>query len=299
MEKAKIKKIFAITFTAVSITAVIVANNKEFSGGTIEAPLLATAKAIRTSSLRCPVDVEEFETASMDSSMYQTEDFEKKFIMTGDISLQVSNLGDAASTIKAWVQKHNGYISYQNENSMNMNITAHIPSEIFQSAMDECGNLGKIVNRNINSQDVTDQYYDLRTRLENERLLLEKLKGYLKEARNVDEILKVESKIADSTSSIESMESQFNRMSKEIKYCRVSFFISLPTNHNENGIIMPDTKSEFSQFLTNIVNFLLHYVWSILYIILCGTMLVTLFMFLYWLCFGKLGLVKRLFNKIK
>lgn len=311
MDSNKIKKIFAITFTAVSIGAVIVANNKKtgfpeipvIENSFVQKPMLAMAK----SSLRAEnsfaegmIETQMEHRAVMEAPAEPSlNPSEKKKIRNADVNLQAENLSETFTAIEEWVKHFNGYISSSHENTSSINITAHIPADSFDQAMESCGSLGKITNKSINERDVTDQYYDLNTRIENKRILVNKFQEYLKKANNVKEILQVESQLANTTAELENLQGQMNRMSKEISFSQVHFYAQLPASRNEDGIILPDTKSEFSEFISNIVNFGLHYVWSILYIAIYGTLVVLLFLFIYWICFGKLGLVRKLFNKIK
>lgn len=309
MDNNNIKKVFAITFTAFSIGAVIVANNRnsnsflagKFDNISIPRPRLAMVKTSMQADNSfsdgiMEVTKEEYtSTIQPENSVLQ----EKKKIRNADINLQVENLSEAFSAIEEWVTKYKGYVSTSNENTNSINITAHIPADSFDEAMKECGTLGKIMNRNINERDVTEQYYDLKTRIENKLILVNKFQDYLKKTNNVKEILQVESQLSNTTAELENLQGQMKRMSNEIDYSYVHFYAQLPASRNEDGIILPDTKSEFSKFISNIVNFCLHYVWSILYITVCGTMLILLFIFIYWICFGRLGLVRKMFNKIK
>ena len=104
MDSNKIKKIFAITFTAVSIGTVIVANNKKtgfpeipvIENSFVQKPMLAMAK----SSLRAENSFAEgmVETQMEDRAVMEApaepslNPSEKKKIRNADVSLQVENL---------------------------------------------------------------------------------------------------------------------------------------------------------------------------------------------------------------
>ncbi|MDY5810697.1 MAG: DUF4349 domain-containing protein [Treponema sp.] len=310
MNKLNYKKIFAVAFTVISVGAVIAANNKKpdflqtkvFKEKAM-APRLAMARHVssdsyfenaQTEAFAEDIMEEDFENA--DSAQIQSE---KKKIKNTDVNLQVKNLSETFTAIESWVKKYGGYISSSNENSTSINITAHIPADDFDKAMESTGTLGKIKNKNINERDVTEQYYDVKTRLENKRILIAKFQDYLTKAKNIQEILQVESQLSNATSEFENLQGQLNRLSKEVAFSKVNLYAQLPESKTESGIILPDTKSEFYGFITNIVNFIMHYLWSILYIVICGTLFAMLFIFVYWICFGKIGLLRKIFNKIK
>ncbi|MCQ2576940.1 MAG: DUF4349 domain-containing protein [Treponema sp.] len=233
------------------------------------------------------------------SAAEEGKDWTKKIIRNGSIGLEVESLSETLKQIENWVSELGGYISSSDEGSTWLNVRAHVPEGSFDRAMEMTGGFGKLVYKNISSRDVTDQYYDIETRLKNKRLLLEKLQGYLKEAKNVSEIMQVESKIENCTSEIESLQGQINRLSKEIDYSEIYINANLPNNYNESGFILPDTKSQFREFVSNIIDFCAGYFWVIFYILIGGTLCVLLAAFLFWLTFGKLGLVKKLFRKLK
>ncbi len=277
------------------------------------APRLASAKAVSTANYsadRMYVEEAAFEAPasfyddsdSAYGSGFEKEavpDPEKKLIKTGDLSLEVDSLSDTMAAIEKWIASYGGYVSSSNQYSTSLNMVTHVPRDRFDAAMEEAGDFGRIVYKTVSSRDVTDEYYDLETRLATKRILLEKLQGYLLEAKNISEIMEVESKISNVTAELERMQGQMNRLSKQVDYSQIYIYASLPSNYNEDGFILPDTKSEFRDFVSNLINFGLQYVISALYILLCGTLIVLLLIFLYWLCFGKLGLVRRLFNKVK
>lgn len=237
----------------------------------------------------------ELEEVETDSSSGQS----KKIIRNGNVTVEVPALNQAQTVIEEWVKKYGGYISNSSQGEKALHVTAHIPQDKFSQAIAECGDFGRLISRNMTSRDVSDDYYDLDTRLETKRVLLEKLKGYLKDAKNVDEIMKVENKIASVTSELESMQSRMNRLSKEIDYSQIDIYATLPANTNEDGFILPDMKNSFRKFAANLIEFFENYLWAVFYILIGGALCILLFIFLYWLCFGKLGLVKKLFNKIK
>lgn len=324
-QKRKAALILVLAASAIIVLAAVLALIFGFSDltgskGTVtyqtngySAPRLASAKAVTTSNYSADsmfVAEEALEASAVfydkaDSASglgFETEPApnpEKKLIKTGDLSLEVESLSDTMTAIGKWVASFGGYVSSSNQYSTSLNMVAHIPQDKFDAAMEEAGDFGRIVYKTVSSRDVTEEYYDLETRLETKRILLEKLQGYLLEAKNISEIMEVESKISTVTAELERMQGQINRLSKQVNYSQIYIYAALPSNYNEDGFILPDTKSEFRDFVSNLINFGLQYVISALYILLCGTLIVLLLIFLYWLCFGKLGLVRRLFNKVK
>ena len=224
---------------------------------------------------------------------------ERKIIKTGSLSYEVKNLSETEEKISLWLEDFGGYISNTWTNRNNMNITVKVPSSRFDEAMNSTGSFGDLLSRSISTEDVTENFYDLETRLETRRVLQSKLEGYLANAKNISDLLEVERQLNDVTSELESMEKQFRRLSNQIDFSTINISCSLPANTTEEGFETPDFLQGLKDFGYNALQFLCNFGLGILYIILVGVPSVLLIALLYWLCFGKIGLVRKLFNKLK
>ena len=102
------------------------------------------------------------------------------------------------------------------------------------------------------------------------------------------------------TAEIEEMQGQFNRLSKQIDYSEIYIEANLPYNHAEDrGFIFPDLKSAFIEFCETVVGFFTGFVFVVLYILIFGIPILCVAFLLYWICFGKIGVLRKLFAKIR
>ncbi|QTQ14763.1 DUF4349 domain-containing protein [Treponema parvum] len=224
----------------------------------------------------------------------------RKLIRTGTIRFEVSSLAETKAAAEAWAKRFGGYVSDFSEDGRSLGMTVHIPSPAFDDAMSSSGAIGKVVSKSADSVDVTDRFYDLDSRLATRRVLLERLQSYLKEAKNIKDMLEIETKINDVTAEIEQMQGQFNRLSKQIDYSEIYIEANLPYNHAEDrGFIFPDLKSAFIEFCETVVGFFTGFVFVVLYIIIFGIPILCVAFLLYWICFGKIGVLRKLFAKIR
>ncbi len=224
----------------------------------------------------------------------------RKLIRTGNIRFEVSSLAETKTAVEAWAKRFDGYVSDFSEDGRSLGMTVHIPSSAFDDAMSSSGAIGKIVSKSADSVDVTDRFYDLDSRLATRRVLLERLQSYLREAKNIKDMLEIETKINDITAEIEQMQGQFNRLSKQIDYSEIYIEAHLPYNHAEDrGFIFPDLKSAFIEFCETVVGFFTNFVFVVLYIIIFGIPILCVVFLLYWICFGKIGVLRKLFAKIR
>ena len=224
---------------------------------------------------------------------------ERKIIKTGSLSYEVKNLSETEEKIAAWLEGFGGYIADTWSNRNNMNVTVKVPSSSFEDAMNSTGDFGELLSRSISTEDVSENYYDLETRLETRKILQEKLESYLAGAKSISDLLEIERQLNDVTSELESMEKQFRRLSNQIDFSTISISCRLPANTTEAGFETPDFLQGLKDFGYNALQFLCNFGLGILYIILVGVPSVLLIALLYWLCFGKIGLIRKLFNKLK
>ena len=224
---------------------------------------------------------------------------ERKIIKTGSLSFEVKNLSETEEKIAAWLEGFGGYIADTWTNRNNMNVTVKVPASSFEDAMNSTGDFGELLSRSISTEDVSENYYDLETRLETRRILQAKLESYLAGAKSISDLLEIERQLNDVTSELESMEKQFRRLSNQVDFSTISISCRLPANTTEAGFETPDFLQGLKDFGYNALQFLCNFGLGILYIILVGVPSVLLIALLYWLCFGKIGLVRKLFNKLK
>lgn len=224
---------------------------------------------------------------------------ERKLIKTGSISLEVEQLASAEESVLAWCQSFGGYVAASFNHESSANYTVRIPSASFDAAMAAAGDLGRVRSRNLSTQDVSEQYYDLKTRLDTRKILRDRLQAYLAQAGNMEDLLQIERELNSTLSEIESMEGRMRRLSNQIDYATITVDMSLPYRTTDQGFQWPSLSHNVRRFLSNVVDFFVDFVSVVLYIIVFGVPILALVAFLYWLLLGKVGLLKKIFTKLK
>ena len=229
----------------------------------------------------------------------QAEDFERKLIRTGNISLEVKTVSDAEEKITAWAKGLGGYITNANTWDNGASFTVRIPSARFDDAMAQAGDFGRVTNRSVNSQDVSDNYYDLQSRLQTKYILRDKLSSYLNQAKDIKDLLEIERQLNSVIEEIESTESRFKRLAGQVDYSTIYINMQFERGKDESGIILPDVKDSWNEFLSNIIGFFWGLLKVLFYIVIYGVPLIAVAAFFFWLLFGKVGLLVKLFKKLK
>ncbi len=229
-------------------------------------------------------------------SQLQSEVIERKLIRSGNIYLQVSSLEDSAAALEAWVSKYNGYVSSSNQYSNSNNFTVRIPADKFDEAMNSISGIGKVKSRSVQAEDVTDRYYDLKTRLETKKLLREKYNQYLKKAENIKDLMEIERNLNNVISEIESMEGRLKLLTNQIDYSTISIYMETATPAFSPSYSI--NKIDFKRIGYNIVNFVIGLFKVLIYIIVYGIPILALLFLFYWICFGKIGLIRKIFKRL-
>ena len=221
---------------------------------------------------------------------------DRKLVKTGSVTLEVESLSAADSAIEKWCASFGGYISDSSSWQTNANYTVKIPSGRFDEAMKTAGNLGILKEHSISTQDVTEQFYDLQTRLSNKKVMRDNLRKYLSQAKDVKDMLQIEKELNSVLSDIEFMEGRMKRLSNQIDYSTISVSVQLPYGKTETGFSFPDAGEGTRKFISNTVSFFLLCITSLFYVIVCGIPVLAVLGFLFWLLWGKIGLLKKLYR---
>lgn len=225
--------------------------------------------------------------------------FERKLIKTGHLNMEVATLSELDKTVAEFAQKYNGYVTNSSMYENGFDATVRIPNRYFEEAMNSAGDLGKVKYRSVNSQDVSEDFYDLQTRLETKKTMQEKLESYLSSAKDMKDLLEVERQLNMVTTEVESMEGRMKRLSNQIDYSTIYMGMSLPTGYDNSGFNWPDLGESFREFGYNIVKFGAGLLMFLFYLVVYGIPVVAVAAFFFWLLFGRVGLLVKLFKWLK
>ena len=157
------------------------------------------------------------------------ETYERKIITTGSISLEVTDFDDKMNAITDLAEKNGGYVessyvdnvvNYGRDNKEEKlktgNMTLRLPAAKFKATVEEIKSMGEVVSYNTNSMDISEQYYDTETRINNLKVQENRLRELLSKAQNVDEILKIENELNRVINDIELMTTDIRRWDKQV-----------------------------------------------------------------------------------
>jgi hypothetical protein len=139
---------------------------------------------------------------------------ERRIIQTADYRIRVDNLQAATDSVRRLCQQYDGFISamnYYHSNQESLNeVQIRVPSDRFDGLLDAIGRLAEFTHyRRIGSEDVTQQYVDVTTRLKTKKEVRDRYIDILRnKAKTVEEILAAEEAIRKLQEEIEAQEQQ-------------------------------------------------------------------------------------------
>lgn len=153
---------------------------------------------------------------------------ERLIIRTANLSLVVTDTEEALDRIAQMAEENGGWVVnsnvYQyNENAKTGNITIRVPSEGFNSAMEALKAMAvEVRSESTSGQDVTEEYVDLSSRLENLEATAARVRNFLDEAKTVEEALAVNSELSRLESEIEVIKGRMQYLSQSASFSTIT-----------------------------------------------------------------------------
>ena len=236
------------------------------------------------------------ETSDGDSMSADLSNVERKLVKCADVRIRVENLEAADASVADILKKYNAYAASTNIQENANYYSLRVPSPMYDIFLTEMNGIGRLINRSESTEDVTLRYYDLEGRMETKRELLRTFQAYLRRANNIDEILKVETRISELQYEIDGTGRQLRDLANRIDYSTIELTILGPAAASPNrnltfGERIKQMFGNFGAFLSGMGVFILGF------IIYCIPVLL-LAILLFWLLFGRVGLLKKLWRVV-
>lgn len=157
---------------------------------------------------------------------------DRMIIYNGYISLETDDIDGTLNRIRSLAEGYNGYVAGTSRsmigNQALADITIRIPQNRFRSTIDDILTYGKVLDERSTSEDVTEQYIDLKARLKNLEILEESLADLLNRTATIEEILKVEQELARIRGEIDSLQGQLNYLERNVTMSMIKVSLREP-----------------------------------------------------------------------
>jgi len=176
---------------------------------------------------------------SVSQDKVDSNTIEQKIIKTGDIRFETNDLGETYNQLMTAVKKYNAIVQNDTEGkdygSVFRKIIVRVPSKNFDLFLSDISKgIAYFDNKEISSQDVTEEYIDIDARLKAKKVLESRYLELLKKANKVTEMLEIEKQLSAIREEIEAKEGQLRYMQSQISMSTITIEF-YKTVANEGG----------------------------------------------------------------
>ena len=232
-------------------------------------------------------------------AFFENNTIERKLVRRATISMRVEYLDAASSSLEDLMVIFGAYSASTTIDVNSHRYTIRIPSQVYRAFLAEMNGMGTILNRSESAVDVTIRYFDLEGRLSTQQELLRTFQSYLGRAENIEEILSVERRIAELQSEIDRTGGELRTLLDSVIYSTIDLTINGPvalSMPNQGPTLADRFARRYKAFFNNFGNFFSALVFVLIGIVIYGIPLLLLSVFFFWVLFGKLGLLKKLWR---
>lgn len=165
----------------------------------------------------------------------------RKVVVEGYVRLRVGEgeLKTIANRLSAIAERFGGYIGEMSVWESGGYAILKVPNDRYSEALEEVKKLGEAVEVRTVASDVTEQYVDLSARLNASKALERRLLEILSQAKNVEEMLKVEEYLARVRADIERYETQLKNLERRVQFSTIYVQIEAPPKEVKPFIQFP------------------------------------------------------------
>jgi hypothetical protein len=181
---------------------------------------------------------------------------ERKIIKTGSVDLQVGNVMETKKAIEQLCKEAGAYIASESQQSYDQSIQytqeIRIPADKFDLFINSVVAFAdRVQSRNINTEDVTEEFIDVEARLDTKKQLESRYLDLLKQAKSVADILSIENQIATVRADIESMQGRMNYLKNQTAFSTLSvhYFENTGTDFGFGSRILSALSQGFDNLL--------------------------------------------------
>jgi len=118
-------------------------------------------------------------------------------------------------------------------------LTLSVPADKLDTALDQLGKIGTVLQRNTSSQDVTSQYVDTESRLKTMRASVDRVRALMAQAKDLGQVVALESEMSRRQADLESLESQLAALKDSVERSTVAVSLRTPGHETatENGFL--------------------------------------------------------------
>jgi len=152
---------------------------------------------------------------------------DRMLVWKASLDVKVWNVPAAVANATAVAERHGGYVERKSDSGeASASLTLRIPVKAFKESLAGLEALGTVTHRNVEAEDVTEQYVDVEARLKNKAALRDRLKQLLDKATGVKDVLAIETELNRVQADLDSMAARLKALKGRVDYATVRLGLS-------------------------------------------------------------------------
>jgi hypothetical protein len=206
------------------------------SAGTSAAPAVAPNADAASGEARekmAAVPQSPGDSASTSGPVKQAEQVEqpgvdRKLVRSATLALTSSDVRNTAARARGIAIGHGGYTGQEDVSDKFGTLMLYVPSDKLDKAIEElsAAELGKVESTKQAAQDVTEQLVDVESRIQTQRLSLERVRALLNRATELDDIVRTEAEVTRREADLESLLKRREKLAGSVAMSTVTLQIS-------------------------------------------------------------------------
>ncbi len=153
-------------------------------------------------------------------------------IYTANITMAVFEVNASLGRVEAIGKELGGFLAKRDDNS----VTIRVPAAAFEEAVRRVEGVGDMLHRNVQAEDVTEEFRDLEIRLKSARAVQQRLSELLAKAVKVEESIAIERELDRVSGEIERVEGRMKYLRDRAAFSTITVaFAEKPKEHVGGG----------------------------------------------------------------
>lgn len=158
-------------------------------------------------------------SGGVDGVLAAPTDLGRDIIFTAEVTMAVDDVGEAGQAAGRVIQRFGGFLFGQETTGGAKPRTVlvfKVFPEDFQAALTELGSIGEVRNQTVSADDVTERVVDLRSRINTAEASVERLRGFLENADDLETIATLENQLLLRETDLETLRGQLRTLEDQV-----------------------------------------------------------------------------------
>lgn len=161
-----------------------------------------------------------------------TSKTDRKIVKTATLSIKTKNYDTFMNGVNQKIEQYGGYVeesqeyNYDNASNRNANMDVKIPADKLEQFIEELALIGTVTSKTVASNDITDSYIDIESRIKALETEEKTLLGILEKAESLTDVIELQQRLSTVRAELEKIKAQKQAYDGMVAYSGVTLDIT-------------------------------------------------------------------------